>query len=148
MKCKIKLLRSLVIIFICSCTNKNPNVEIVRHSSHLLNCEKIFADDLKAIEERNEILLQTGVIDTTDEHLPIRTAIVNIDKNEVELTFEKSYSIQKETTEIYKGSGYVLTLTYEMTKNKFDNPIYKGKFVIETNAVKREFEVEGRTCNL
>jgi hypothetical protein len=114
----------------------------------LIHCEKIFAENIKSIEELNEILLQTGTVDTTDEHPPIKTAIVTIDKNETLLTFEKSFSMQERTTEIYKGQGYVLTLTYEENKNKFGNPVYKGKFVIENNTAKRKFDIEGKSCNL
>ncbi|MFT3703137.1 MAG: hypothetical protein QM802_12240 [Agriterribacter sp.] len=144
----------LIVVFAFSCTNastsinNNLNIEIVRHSSDLLHCEKIFADDLQSIEELNEVLLQTGTVDTTDEHAPIRTAIITVDKKEILLTFEKSHSIQRETIEVYKGSGYILTLTYEADSNNFGALIYHGKMVVENNGNQRTFIIEGKNCTL
>lgn len=95
-----------ILIFIFSCTNKKINIEIVRHSSDLLKCEKIFANNIKSIDELNKILLQTGTVDTTTEHAPIKTAVITIDKKEILLTLETSFKENNQATEIYKGSGY------------------------------------------
>ena len=145
---KLKLHYILFFVFNYSCSDNSFNVQVVRHSSELLKCDKIFADNLKAIEERNEILLQTGSIDTTNEQSPIKSAIVTIDKNEIALTLIKSITLNKETTERYEGKGYTLTLTYQNNSSQSDKLVYNGKFVIENSKSKREFEVQGKNCTL
>lgn len=114
----------------------------------MLKCEKIFGHTLKAIEEENEILLQTGVIDTTDESPPIKTAIVHINNREVLLTFVKSEPMSTEANEIYKGNGYTLTLKYVEKQSQFGAPFYNGKILIEDFVPKTEVEVSGRYCDL
>jgi len=126
----------------------HTGLQVVRESSNLLKCEKIFADNLAAIDENNEILLQTGVVDTTDEHPPIRTAIIHIDDKEVFLIFERSGMKNAEISEVYKGGGYKLTLTYEQGSSKYGRTIYNGKFLVEGTASVIEHEVAGRDCNL
>jgi len=145
---KLKLRYILFFLFSYSCSDNSFNVQVVRHSSELLKCDKIFADNLKAIEERNEILLQTGSIDTTDEQPPIKSAIVTIDKNEVALTLIKATTLNKEIIERYEGQGYTLTLTYQNNISQSDKLMYNGKFVIENNKSKREFQVQGKNCTL
>lgn len=137
-----------LIVFIFSCKDDKINIEITRHSSDLLQCEKIFADNLKSINELNKILLQTGTVDTTSEQAPIKTAIITIDKQETFLTFEKSFKTQNQTTEIYKGNGYILTLNYEEIKGNFDFSNFIGNFIIENKTDKRKFNVEGKRCTL
>ena len=124
------------------------NIRSVKQSVHILSCEKVFAEDLKRMDEENEILLQTGILDTTNEHPPLRVAIVYVGKNMVTLIFEKSYKSGAEISEVYKAEGYNLRLTYEETKNKYGNPIYNGTFVVETAKSKSEFDVMGHHCNL
>jgi len=120
----------------------------VRHSSELLSCDKIFAENLQAIEERNEILLQTGSIDTTDEQPPVKSAILTIDKNETILNLVNVTTTNKETIEKYKGNDYNLTLTYRNTIGQHGKLIYTGKFIIENSKSKREFSIEGKNCVL
>jgi hypothetical protein len=137
----------LLLGLICSCSN-SPNIQKVRESSDLLNCEKVFADNSDVIDERNEIILQTGVIDTTDEQPPIKTAIMNIDNKEVILTLKKSYSEKDILVEIYVGDNYNLTLSYKNQKNENGATLFIGKFVIENDKYKKEFNIEGRYCGL
>ncbi|HLY71698.1 MAG TPA: hypothetical protein VKR53_18320 [Puia sp.] len=145
---KIPALQYIVVLgFVCSCST-SPNIQTVKHSSPLLHCEKIFADNTDAIDERNEILLQTGVIDTTDELPPIETAIINIDNEEIILTLKKSYTENGYSIEKYSGQNYDLTLTYKRDQNNNGSVAYIGKFVIEINKHKTEFSIEGRNCNL
>jgi len=145
---KFKFLIPIFYIFSFSCSDSNLNVQIVRHSSELLTCDKIFADNLKAIEERNEILLQTGAIDTTDEQQPIKSAIVTINKIEIALTLQNSTTTNSETIETYKGHGYDLTLIFKTTIGQFNKLVYIGKFTIKNSTSKREFEIEGKNCVL
>ena len=132
----------------CSGTNSSINVQIVRHSSELLSCDKIFADNLQAIEERNEILLQTGSIDTTDEQPPVKSAILTIDKNETILNLINVTTTNNETIEKYKGNDYNLTLIYQNANGQHGKLIYIGKFIIENSKSKREFSIEGKNCVL
>jgi hypothetical protein len=137
----------LICCFIDACSN-SPNIQIVRQSSNLLHCEKIFAQDLEAIEERNEILLQTGSIDTTDEQAPIKTAILRIDNADVILSLFRSYSQDNKTIEIYAGANYSLTLTYTQEKDNQGKLTYHGNFLLENNGFRKQFEIAGRNCNL
>jgi len=147
-KSRVLYILFFMLCYSCSGTNNSINVQIVRHSSELLGCDKIFADNLQAIEERNEILLQTGSIDTTDEQPPVKSAILTIDKNETILTLIDVTTTNKETIEKYQGNGYNLTLTYQNTVGKYDKLIYIGKFIIENSKSKREFKIEGKNCVL
>jgi len=145
---KFKFLILIFYMFSFSCSDSNLNVQIVRHSSELLTCDKIFADNLKAIEERNEILLQTGAIDTTDEQQPIKSAIVTINKIEIALTLQNSATTNNETIETYKGHGYDLTLTFKSTIGQYNKLVYTGNFTIKNSTAKREFAIEGKNCVL
>jgi hypothetical protein len=145
---KLKLTCIIFILLCYSCSNNSFNVQVVRHSAELLTCDKIFAGNLEAIEERNEILLQTGSIDTTDEQTPIKSAIVTIGKNEIALTLIKATTLNNETTERYQGKGYTLTLTYQNSNSQSGKLIYTGKFVIENSKSRRAFEVQGKNCTL
>jgi len=145
---KLKLHCIIYFLLSYSCSGNSFNVQVVRHSSELLKCDKIFANNLKAIEERNEILLQTGSIDTTDEQSPIKSAIVTIDKNEIALTLIKATTLNKETTERYQGKGYTLILTYQNNSGQSGKLVYTGKFVIENSRFKKEFEIQGKKCTL
>ena len=147
MNIRFKFILFLIFELICSCSNY-PNIQKVKESSSLLHCEKILADNADAIDERNEILLQTGVIDTTDEKPPIRTAILNIDNKEVILTLKKSYSEKDISIEIYVGDDYNLTLSYKKKENENGISTFIGKFVIENNKYKKKFDIQGRNCNL
>ena len=104
---KSKFLCILLFILYYSCSNSDINIQIVRHSAELLTCDKIFADNLQAVEERNEILLQTGSIDTTDEQPPIKSAILTIGKNEIILTLINATTIDKETIENIKEMAII-----------------------------------------
>jgi hypothetical protein len=144
---KSKLLYVLTTVLMAACSH-HPVYQVVRESSPLLLCQKIFASDLDAIEERNEILLQTGVIDTTDEQAPIKSAILHIDNQELVLTYDKSYGTNQETVEIYSGGGFHLVLTYEEIKKVGPHTIFQGHFVIWNKNFKSEFDIFGRDCNL
>jgi hypothetical protein len=147
MNIQFKFILLLLFELICSCSN-NPNIQKVKDSSPLLHCEKVFADNSDAIDERNEIILQTGVIDTTDEQPPIKIAIINIDYKEVILTLKKSYAEKDISVEIYVGDNYNLTLSYKIQVNENGTSLFIGKFVIENKKCKKEFNIEGRYCNL
>lgn len=86
----------------------------------------------------NEILLPTGVLDTTDEQPPIKVAAINIKSKEVILKFVKSFKSNGETKEIYSTEGYHMVLTYTETENLYKDVIYKGNFVIYKMAFREE----------
>src|SRR5882672_8670524 len=92
-----------------SCSEYHSNysfkVQAVKGSSNLLTCDKMFGEDLGALEEKNEILLQIGSIDTTNEHFPIPSAIIHINNEEIVLNFLSTSSSGNSVTEIYSGNG-------------------------------------------
>ena len=50
--------------------------------------------------------------------------------------------------EIYVRDNYNLTLSYKKKENENGTSTFIGKFVIENNRYKKEFNIEGRNCNL
>src|SRR5580698_2007338 len=147
MNLRRRFIAFIVAACICSCTN-NPVIQKVKESSPLLHCEKVFADNSDAIDERNEIILQTGAIDTTDEHPPVRAAILTIDNKEVILNLKNQVHQKDTSIEIYIGGGYTLTISYKEQKNENGTSTFIGNFVLENNEYKKEYSIEGRNCNL
>ena len=142
----------LIVLFFYSCTQHNLEqdikVEEARGSSNILECDKMFGENTGTLEEKNEILLQTGLIDTTDEHLPIKGAVIHINENEIFLNFINAKSSSDSTIEAYSGEGYLITLSYTEKRNAFNSLIYVGSFIIEKDRLKSEYKIEGRKCTL
>ena len=143
----LRLIFSCLLTSVTSCSH-SFNLDPVRQSSNILTCQKTFATSIKSLEEENEILLQTGIVDTSDEVQPVQSAIISINKTEIILNLESAHNKNDERVELYKSKGYVLTLTYKESKNKFGNSIYEGHAEITDSNVSESYSLEGKTCNL
>ena len=130
-----------------SCSH-SIKIDITRQSSDLNHCKYIFGPDLNTLKNENAILLQTGVIDTTDEAYPIPVAIVIIDKKEIILKLLNHSEESNDISESYEGDGYKLYLEYIKQKTEHNESIFKGKFSIENKSSKSEYNIEGTVCNL
>ena len=161
MNTKLTVLYGLTALLLSFCSGKNtgthpakttasslPEVQAVRKTFDIITCEKIFGEDLDALEERNEILLQTGRIDITDEQPPVKVAGIRIADQDMILNFLRTYAINERINEEYAGNGYKLTLTYKESKTHYHTVLYTGKFVIETGKLRKEYTVTGWDGNL
>jgi hypothetical protein len=120
----------LLMLLLESCSTQDIKLDIVRKTSDLLDCNRIFGYDTKRLYEENEILIQVGVIDTTTEHPPIEAAIVNIDNAEIVLNLTVDSVLNDRTIQEYSGNNYYLILDFlTITKSSFDGTctIIKGK---------------------
>jgi hypothetical protein len=130
---KIYLFAALIFT---GCHKNDVNLQVVTHTSEYLYCDKVFAANRKSIIELNEILLQTGSIDTIEDKT-VKAAVINISNEEKILDLEKTYRTGKKITEIYSGKGYKLILNYEPAGDYYtgDIQVFKGqlysKFAIE-----------------
>jgi hypothetical protein len=139
---QIKYLFSFLLILtisLQSCSTQEIPLDIVRQSSELIHSDKIFGTSLKKIEEENEILLETGNIDTTDEHAPIYSALIKVQNVEIILNLVKSYMADDRQVEEYTSNGYKLVLSYKKgNENEFD-----GKCTITSGKLKSTYNLVG-----
>jgi hypothetical protein len=145
---KIIILVGFAAIFFVRCSNKDLNIENVNRSSDLIKCEKIFGSSLKDLEENNNILLQTGLLDTTTEHSPVQCADILIDKKEIILPLKSTKVVDDVTSEEFSDKFYKLTLISTKKQNKNGADFYTGKFTITNFRETKTFEIEGRISNL
>jgi hypothetical protein len=138
----------LIAVFMLTGCSQAIKIDIARQSSELIHCEIAFGSDLTTLKQENAILLQTGIIDTTDEQAPIAVAIVLIDRKEVVLKSVNHHEVENETSRTYEGEGYKLNLSYKMDISQNNETIFKGKFVIEKGNLKSEYDIVGSICNL
>lgn len=138
----------LIAVFVLTGCSQAIKIDIARQSSELIHCEITFGSDLTTLKQENAILLQTGIIDTTDEKAPISAAIVLIEKKEVVLKLVNHHEVENETSRTYEGEGYKLKLSYKTEMSQNNETIFKGKFVIEKENLKSEYDIVGTTCKL
>ncbi len=123
-------------------------IDVANKSSDLTHCENLFGKDLKTLKYENTFLLQTGTIDTTDEHQPIPVAIVIVNKKEVILKLVSHRDTENENSSIYEGDGYKINLNYKKEVDEYHQIIFKGHFTIERKEYKSEYDIVGINCNL
>ena len=135
----------LLVLFFFSCRTQDIHLEVVRKTSELLHCKIVYGYDAKRLYEQNEILIQVGVIDTTTEHPPIKTAIVNINKTEIALNLDLDSVSGKRTIQKYSGDNYHLILDYSTEKNEsyFGSYIYPGTCTITKDKVTSKYAIVG-----
>jgi hypothetical protein len=134
-----------LVFFLQSC-HHSIELDTIRETSNILNCRLIFGKDINSIKLENAFWLQTGQIDTTDEHAPINSSIIKINKKEFILTLINTSTVNNQITEEYSGQGYRLILTY--AKLEDDKSDYKGVLHIENGNQKADYNVEGTSYNL
>jgi hypothetical protein len=139
----------ILIIGFCSCNqSRSIKVEAVHQTSDLLEHVKVYANTVEAIHYRNEILLQTGIIDTTSEHRPIKAAIVFINKQEIILDSVNRIIGDNIVTEVYQNKKYKLTLIYSEKKHAYYKKFYEGEFIIESNKLNTTYKIQAGNFSL
>ena len=133
------LLFSLCLIIFISCSSPEIRLDIVRESSNLITCYKVYGTSLKKIEEENDILVQTGQIDTTTEQPPINVAVIKVNNNEIILTLVNETKTNNRIIEEYSGHNYNLIL--DCTKDNAVN--YTGSCTISTTQLKSTYHIVG-----
>jgi hypothetical protein len=133
-------------VLVLSSCHHSIELDTIRETSNILNCRLIFGKDINSIKLENAVWLQTGQIDTTDEHAPIKSSIIVVNKKEFILTLIQASDVNNQITEEYAGQGYRLTLTY--SKMEDDQSGYKGILHIENGNQETDYHVEGMSCNL
>ena len=147
-----KLYLSFLFFITVSCLTSGCShsikVDVARQSSDLNHCEYIFGSDLTKLKNENAILLQIGVVDTTDEQAPIPIAIIIIDKKEVILKLMSSQEVENNSSRTYEGEGYKLVLHYKREIMENGEAVFTGDFLIENKSQQSEYKVVGVLCNL
>ena len=79
MKNKISIfIYSIILPFLLLSCRHSIELDTIRETSNILNCHLIFGKDIDSIKLENAFWLQTGQIDTTDEHTPVNSSIIKI----------------------------------------------------------------------
>ena len=134
---------TFVLFQLASCTRQDISLQVVRETSELIHAKIYYGTSFKRLDEENEILIQTGLIDTTDEHPPIDVAIIHVNNKEIVLTRSKEIQSADLNTKEYRGEGYHLILTF--SKSLEDNiTVYEGKCIISKGNLKSDYKIVGR----
>lgn len=80
----------------------------------------LYGENIKSMEEKNAFIVATGLIDTTDEHPPVKVAYVSIDNRLMEFIFIESTRNGDKITDTYYANGF--TLSVSTTLSKEDDP--------------------------
>ena len=127
-------------------SNNDIALEKVHHTSEYLNCDKVFANTRKDIIELNEILLQTGNIDTL-ENATLKAAVIHVKGKQLFLNLLSTVNQHGEITETYAGKGYKLELKYQ-TETLHNSIIYYGTCQVWNGKLHTKLKVEGTINNL
>jgi hypothetical protein len=126
-------------LLFCACKRRDIVLDITWHMPGYMENTGLFGEDIKAMEERNAFLLETGKIDTTDEHPPVKVALVSINKKMIQLYFVETFNKGKETVDAYYGAGYTMLLTYYKTGTTTDNQYAKTHLTIRKGELRSEY---------
>ena len=132
----------IILLFSCSISQNSIQLTTVRRTSDLIHCDKIFGKAESNIDLLNEIMIQTGQVDTSDENKQW-VAIVHINKSELLLKQTNITITDKITIEEFEANGYKLTLHYHIESRKDNYNVYKGKAIITNNKVLSEYDIIG-----
>jgi hypothetical protein len=90
----------------------------------------MFGTDINSLWLENTVLLQTGLVDTTDEDPPIPVAIVIINHKEIILRLVSKSEVKNTTSRLYQEDGYKLCFHYTIKPGNHNEPIFSGSFTI------------------
>ncbi len=137
----------IILLLLSGCAASNDiQLEKVTETSEYLHCDKVFSNSRDSIIQLNQIMIQTGTIDTTDER-SFKAAIIHIQGKEVILDLVKAHQSHSERHEQYTGKGYKLELNYE-PKNLGNDTMYIGNCEIWQGKLHSDIKVEGIRNNL
>lgn len=144
---RIALALILSLTCLTGCTPLHDiELEKVHQTSNRLNCNKVFANSRKDIVELNEILVQTGSIDTV-ENAALIAAVIHVKGKELFLNQVSAVSQHGEFTETYAGKGYKLELRYQ-AETVNNSVTYWGTCQLWNGKLHTKFKVEGIINNL
>jgi len=134
-----------IMLLFVSCKTQDIKLEIVRKTSELLHCHRIYGYDAKRLYEENEILIQVGLIDTTTEHPPIEAAIVNINKTEIVLNLMLDSALDNRTIQKYFADNCYLILDFLTKKNNsnYGSYTYSGTCTITKGNMTSTYQIIG-----
>lgn len=132
----------------CSGPSTASHIQLspVRHTSDFIHNIKIFGKDEKAIEQLNEIYLQTGTIDTEDNSVDepgTRVAIIYINKKQIVLKETETSFREGITSKRFAGKGYTVNLNYYLLPENGKDILYKAHLLITNNADSTEYDLTG-----
>lgn len=137
----------IILLLFSACAASNDiHLEKVTETSEYLHCDKIFSNSRDSIVQLNQIMVQTGTVDTTDER-SFKAAIIHIQGKEIILDLVKIHQSHAERQEQYAGKGYRLELNYE-PKSLGNDTIYTGNCQIWNGKLHSDIKVEGIRNNL
>jgi hypothetical protein len=132
----------VVMTVLAACRNHTDIVlQKVTQSSNGMECDKVFSADRKSIVEMNEILMQTGTVDSA-EYAGIRSAIIHVGNKEEVLKLQKNETHGSTVTEVYIGDGYKVILNYETQQSGYITG-YKGNLEVWKGKLYTKMDVEG-----
>jgi len=105
------LLVLLVAFTMTGCSHQQIRLGIVRHVPYYFQNNSLFGENKKLMEEKNEFILATGMIDTTDETPPIIVALICINRQTMQLNLVSRKKENNEFVTEYAGNGYTLLLS-------------------------------------
>jgi len=137
----ICIITLIMTIGLMGCHHNDIKLQKVTQTSEYLYCDKVFAADRKSITELNEILLQTGVIDTLDD-TTVRAAVIHVNNQEEIINLAKSEQNGEVLTETYAGKVYKVILNYELDRSGYITA-YKGSVEIWKGPLYSKLEIHG-----
>ncbi len=146
-RAKVHLYFVIGLSFLPGCAAPNDiQLEKVTETSEYLHCDKVFSNSRDSIVQLNQILIQTGTIDTLEDRT-VKAAVIHVEGRELILDMVKERQLQDEHREQYAGKGYQLALNYR-PKNAGSETIYNGDCQIWHGKLHSKIKVEGIRNNL
>lgn len=142
---RLFILLCVSIIFSCKQKTAIP-LEKVHQTSEYLVCDKVFSDTRKSIVEMNEILIQTGKIDTLEDTVAMG-AVIHDQGKEIILNRTKSAHKGDHYSEEFTGDVYRMILNYDQ-KTVYSSVGYYGTCQLWIDGKQHDFDVEGIRNNL
>jgi hypothetical protein len=126
---------------LCACKRREITLDITWHLPGYVENTALFGEDIKAMEEKNAFILQTGKIDTTDEYPPEEIALISINKKVIKLQHIETITKEKEIVDAYSGGGYTLLLSNDKTANTKNEQYAKAHLTVSKGKIKSEYNV-------
>ncbi|MES2332792.1 MAG: hypothetical protein V4539_24500 [Bacteroidota bacterium] len=136
----------MVLLTVSACTHHPIPLGIVRHVPIYFHNSMLFGENIKLMEEKNEFIVATGMIDTTDEYPPVKVAFISIDKQLMQLNFMETTKNGDEITNAYYANGFTLLVSFTMEEKEDQKNIYEKAHLRIGNKDKHsEYIVFGKT---
>ncbi|OKS87718.1 hypothetical protein [Mucilaginibacter polytrichastri] len=133
----------ILLIYLIGCASHNDiHLEKTFETSAYLKCDKVFAVNRDSIVQLNEILIQTGTLDTLEDQVT-RASVIHVQGKELILDLVKEHKSGDSHQELYQGKGYKLALNYQSK-----NTGYKGECQVWHGKLHSCIKVEGIRNNL